>query len=147
MAVIAVKPYIFKRPSLNIKDNSAPEAPVDLGNFESHISKATVDPNVNIVTWTGGTPEAVFKDITTPDWSCGLELAQDISTSGALWAVLNANVGKVLHFTLTPNSLDVAAAVATFDVIGVPANFGGTIGAVSTSSVTLPVLGQPEFGE
>lgn len=142
---IAVKPYIFKRPKLNITDNTGAE-PEDLGDFESHISKATVDPNVSIVTWTGGTPESVFKDITTPDWSCALDLAQDITTDGALWAVLNANVGKVLHFTLTPNSLDVAGAVAEFDVIAVPAGFGGTVGSVSTSSVTLPVIGQPDFG-
>lgn len=145
MTVIEVKPYIFKRPTLNITDKSTAE-PTDLGNFESHISKATVDPNVSIVTWTGGTPQSVFKDITTPDWSCALELAQDISTAGALWAVLNANVGKQLHFTLTPNSLDVAGAVAEFDVIAVPANFGGTVGAVATGSVTLPVIGQPDFG-
>jgi hypothetical protein len=142
---IAVKPYIFKRPTLDITDNSGAE-PVSLGSFESHISKATVDPNVSIVTWTGGTPQSVFKDITTPDWSCALDLAQDISTAGALWDVLNSNVGKVLHFTLSPNSLDTAAASAEFDVIAVPANFGGTVGAVSTSSVTLPVLGQPDFG-
>ena len=145
MTVIAVKPYIFKRPTLNIKDNST-EEPTDLGNFESHISKATLDPNVSIVTWTGGTPQAVFKDATTPDWSCGLDLAQDISTDGALWAVLNANVGKVLHFTLAPNSLDVGAATAEFDAIAVPAGFGGQVGSVSTSSVTLPVIGQPDFG-
>jgi hypothetical protein len=141
MATVAVKPYIFKRPKLNIKDGVT-----DLGDFESHISKATVDPNVSIVTWTGGTPESVFKDITTPDWSCALELAQDISTAGALWEVLNANVGKTLHFTLAPNALDVAGVVAEFDVIAVPAGFGGTVGAVSTSSVTLPVIGQPDFG-
>jgi hypothetical protein len=138
---IAVKPYIFKRPKLNVKDGAT-----DLGDFESHISKATLDPNVSIVTWTGGTPESVFKDATTPDWSCGLDLAQDISTSGALWSVLNANVGKVLHFTLSPNSLDATGAVAEFDAIAVPAGFGGTVGAVSTSSVTLPVIGQPDFG-
>lgn len=142
---IAVKPYIFKRPKLNITDAST-EPATDLGDFESHISKATVDPNVSIVTWTGGTPDAVFKDITTPDWSCAIDLAQDISTAGALWAVLNDNVGKVLHFTLSPNSLDVTGAQAEFDVIAVPASFGGAVGAVSTSSVTLPVIGQPDFG-
>lgn len=141
MAVIAVKPYIFKRPTLNIKDGAS-----DLGNFEAHISKATLDPNVSIVTWTGGTPDAVFKDATTPDWSCALDLAQDITGAGtSLWAVLNANVGKKLHFKLSPNSLDATAKAAEFDAIVVPAGFGGTIGAVSTSSVTLPVLGQPTF--
>lgn len=137
---IAVKPYIFKRPHLNIKDGET-----DLGDFESHISKATLDPNVSIVTWTGGTPQSVFKDATTPDWSCALELAQDISTDGALWEVLNANVGKVLHFTLAPNVLDVGGAIAEFDAIAVPAGFGGTVGAVSTSAVQLPVIGQPDF--
>lgn len=142
MTLIAVKPYIFKRPKLNIKDGVT-----DLGDFESHISKATLDPNVSIVTWTGGTPESVFKDATTPDWSCGIDLAQDITTDGALWAVLNANVGKVLHFTLSPNVLDLGGAVAEFDAIAVPAGFGGTVGSVSTSSVTLPVIGQPDFGE
>lgn len=141
MPQIAVKPYIFKRPKLNIKNGAT-----DLGDFEAHISKATLDPNVSIVTWTGGTPDSVFKDATTPDWSCALELAQDISTDGALWAVLNENVGKVLHLTLTPNSLDAGAAAAEFDAIAVPAGFGGTVGSVSTSSVTLPVIGQPDFG-
>lgn len=141
MPKIAVKPYIFKRPNLNIKDGET-----DLGDFEAHISKATVDPNVSIVTWTGGSPEAVFKDITTPDWSCALDLAQDITTAGALWEVLNNNVGKTLHFTLSPNALDPLGVTAEFDVIAVPAGFGGTVGAVSTSSVTLPVLGQPDFG-
>ncbi|WP_025159364.1 hypothetical protein [Leifsonia aquatica] len=141
MVQIAVKPYIFKRPKLNIKKGAT-----DLGDFESHISKATVDPNTSIVTWTGGTPQSVFKDITTPDWSCALELAQDISTDGALWEVLNNNVGEVLTFTLSPNSLDTDGLSAVFQVIGVPAGMGGTVGAVATSSVTLPVLGQPAFG-
>lgn len=145
MPVIAVKPYIFKRPKLNVKDNNASGGPKDLGDFEAHISKATLDPNVSIVTWTGGTPDAVFKDTTTPDWSAGFELAQDISTAGALWAVLNANVGKVLHFKLSPNSLDATGKAAEFDAIAVPAGFGGTVGAVSTSQVTLPVIGQPTF--
>lgn len=141
MAKIAVKPYIFKRPNLNIKNGVT-----DLGDFESHISKATVDPNVSIVTWTGGSPEAVFKDITTPDWSCAIDLAQDISTAGALWEVLNNHVGETLHFTLSPNAADPLGVVAEFDVIAVPAGFGGTVGAVASSSVTLPVLGQPDFG-
>lgn len=140
MAVIAVKPYIFKRPTLNIKDGAT-----DLGNFEAHINKATLDPNVTIVTWTGGTPSSVFKDATTPDWSCSLDLAQDISTNASLWAVLNANVGKTLHFKLSPNSLDATSKAAEFDAIAVPGGFGGTVGAVSTTSVTLPVLGQPTF--
>ncbi|QDZ14763.1 hypothetical protein [Humibacter ginsenosidimutans] len=144
MTVIAVKPYIFKRPKLNIKTKAA--EPADLGDFEAHISKATVDPNVSIVTWQGGTPDSVFKDITDPDWSCSLELAQDITTAGALWDVLNSHVGETLHFTLTPNLSDTSASVAEFDVIGVPVGMGGQIGAVATSSGTLPVLGQPDFG-
>jgi hypothetical protein len=144
VTVTAVKPYIFKRPKLNIKTTAA--EPVDLGDFDAHISKATVDPNVSIVTWQGGTPDSVFKDITDPDWSCGLELAQDITTASSLWDVLNSHVGEKLHFTLTPNTLDTAAQVAEFDVIGVPVGMGGQIGSVATSSGTLPVLGQPDFG-
>jgi hypothetical protein len=144
MSVIDVKPYIFKRPKLNIKTTDA--EPSDLGDFEAHISKATVDPNVSIVTWQGGTPGSVFKDVTDPDWSCALDLAQDITTASSLWDVLNSNVGKKLHFTLTPNTLDTAAQVAEFDVIAVPVSMGGQVGSVATGSVTLPVLGQPEFG-
>jgi hypothetical protein len=145
VTVTAVKPYIFKRPKLTITDPSTDPATA-LGDFEAHISKATLDPNVSIVTWHGGTPDASFTDITDPDWTCGLDLAQDITTADSLWDVLNSNVGKKLHIKLTPNTLDTGAQVADFDVIAVPVGMGGTIGAIGTASGTLPVLGQPDFG-
>lgn len=138
MVAIAVKPYIFKNALLQISDGET-----DLGTFERAISEAILSPSVDTVVWRGAVPDSVFKDTTSPDWTFGIKLAQDHSTTGSLSSVLHANAGKVLTFALTANVPDADFKAATFDAVAVPGNYGGTVGSVAEDTVTMPVQGQP----
>lgn len=137
MAVIAVKPFVLRDCTLNIKDGAT-----DVGDYESHVSKVEITPNVTTQSWKGLTPAAVFQDVAAPEWTANIDYAQDWETANSLSQYLLANVGKKVTAKFTPKKGTSAKAI-TVTVTILPGGIGGTAGAFATGSVALPVDGQP----
>lgn len=135
MAVIAVKPFVLKDCTVTIKDGVT-----NVGDYQSHVSKVSIDPNTPTQTWKGLTPAAVFVDSGNPEWMCNVEYAQDYETANSFAQYLLANPGKQVTMEFTPKT---GGKKATVTVVLVPGSIGGTVGAFATASVGLPVVGQP----
>lgn len=137
MAQIAVKPYVLRDCTLNIKDGAT-----DIGDFELHVSKVEVVPNASVQTWKGLSPAAVFQDIPPLDWTANIDYAQDWETTNSWSQYSLANVGKKVTMKFTPKKGTGLKAI-TVTVTLLPGGIGGTVGAFATGSVSLPVDGQP----
>lgn len=137
MAKIAVKPFVLRDCVLNIKDGAT-----DVGDYEAHVSKAEITPNVQVQVFKGLSPTSVHQDVASPEWMCGLDFAQDYETANSLSLYLLANVGKKVTLALTPK-VGVGAKKVTMTVTLLPGAIGGGVGSFATSSVSLPVDGQP----
>lgn len=48
MPQIAVKPFVLRDCTLNLKDGAT-----DIGDFEMHVSKVEITPNVAVQSWKG----------------------------------------------------------------------------------------------
>jgi hypothetical protein len=135
MAKIAVKPFVLRDCTLNIKDGAT-----DVGDFEAHVSKVEIMPSVSVQTWKGLTPTAVYQDVPSPEWTANVDYAQDWETASSFSQYCLANVGKKVTAKFTPK---VAGKAITVTVTLLPGGIGGTVGAFATGSVALPVDGQP----
>lgn len=137
MALIAVKPFIMRDCVLSIKDGAT-----TIGEFESHVSRVQFDPNTPIATWKGLTPTSVHQDVAATEWTVSLDYAQDYETVNSLAQYLLANPGKQVTAVFTPKK-GTGAKTVTATITLVPGGTGGGVGEFATSSVTLPVSGQP----
>jgi len=135
MAKIAVAPFVLRDCVLNIKDGAT-----DVGDFEASVSKVEITPNVSVQSWQGLTPTATFQDVAAPIWTCNIDFAQDYATVGSLASYLLANVGKKVTGKFTPKA---GGKSATVTITCLPGGIGGGVGAFATTSVALPVDGQP----
>lgn len=140
MAKIAVKPFVLRDCTLNIKDGAT-----DVGDFEAHVSKVEFTPNTSVQTFKGLTPSAVYQDVAAPEWTAGIDYAQDWDTANSFSQYALANVGKKVTMKFTPK-VGTGAKSITATVTLLPGGIGGTAGAFATSSVSLPVDGQPVLG-
>jgi hypothetical protein len=132
MAVIDVKPRVFKNYSLKIATS----------NYETSVSSVTLTPSVSLQTWKGGTPAAVFTDMGTPTWTCDLAYAQDWETPNSLSIYLLNHEGETVAIEFSPLG---TGPKFTANVIIVPGAVGGAIDAYGASTVTLGVQGRPVF--
>lgn len=137
MAKIAVKPFVLRDCTLNIKDGAT-----DVGDFEAHVSKVEIVPNVATQSWKGLTPAAVFQDVASPEWTANVDYAQDWETANSFSQYCLANVGKKVTAKFTPK-VGTGLKAVTVTVTLLPGGIGGSVGAFATSSVALPVDGQP----
>lgn len=137
MAKINVKPFVLRDCTLNIKDGAT-----DIGDYEFHVSKVEIVPSASVQKWKGLSPAAVFQDVAPIDWTANADFAQDWETLNSLSQYLLANVGKKVTMKFTPKNGAGAKAI-TVTVTVLPGSIGGTVGAFATSSVSLPVDGQP----
>lgn len=137
MAKIAVKPFVMRDCTVNIKDGAT-----DIGDFEAAISKLELIPSVQVQVFKGLTPTAVVQDVAAPEWVANIDHAQDLETTGSLTQYCLANVGKKVTMKFTPkNGTGLKAATVTVTIL--PGGIGGSVGAFATASLSLPVDGQP----
>lgn len=137
MAKIAVKPFVMRDCTLNIKDGAT-----DVGDFELHVSKVEITPTTSVQVFKGLSPASVHQDVSSPEWVAGVDYAQDWETINSWSQYLLANVGKKVTMKFTPKNGATAKAI-TVTVTLLPGSIGGTVGAFATGSVSLPVDGQP----
>ena len=130
MALIAVKPFILRDCILSIKDGAA------------SVSRVQFDPNTPIAAWKGLTPTSVHQDVAATEWTATLDYAQDFETANSLAQYLMANPGKQVTAEFTPKK-GTGAKKVTATITLVPGGIGGGVGEFATSTVTLPVSGQP----
>lgn len=137
MAQIALKPFVLRDCILSIKDGSTV-----IGEFEAHVSRVEFTSTTPVQVFKGLTPTAVFQDVGAPEWTCNLDFAQDFETTNSLANYTLANPGKQVTAEFTPKK-GTGAKKVTATVTLLPGNIGGTQGAFATSTVSLPVTGQP----
>ncbi|MGW9159615.1 hypothetical protein [Microbacterium sp. NPDC055665] len=137
MVQIAVKPYVLRDCTLNIKDGAT-----DVGDYELHVSKVEIVPNTSVQVWKGLSPAASYQDIAPLDWTANVDYAQDWETVNSWSQYLLANTGKKVTMKFTPKK-GTGLKAATVTVTLLPGTIGGTVGTFATGSVSLPVDGQP----
>lgn len=137
MAKIAVKPYVLRDCTLNIKDGAT-----DVGDYEMHVSKVEITPNANVQVWKGLSPTATFQGIAPIDWVANVDYAQDWETVNSFSQYLLANTGKKVTVKFTPK-VGAGLKAVTVTVTLLPGAIGGTVGSFATGSVALPIDGQP----
>jgi hypothetical protein len=137
MALIAVKPFVLRDCVLAIKDGATA-----VGEYEAHVSRVQFNANTPTATWKGLTPSSVHRDIGGTEWEVVLDYAQDYETANSLAQYLLANPGKQVTAEFTPKKGTTAKKV-TATITLLPGGIGGAQGEFATSSVTLPVTGQP----
>lgn len=135
MAVIPVVPIVLKDVDLKIATH----------NFEAHVSAVTITPSVETIRWKGLTPAATFSDSSAPEWTAGLDYAQDWVTADSLAKYLFANQGQTVAAVFAPKK-GTGLPAWEVDLVIAPGPIGGTVDQYMTGSVTLGVSGQPVLG-
>ena len=111
--------------------------------FASTCTKARLVPDVPIQTVRTLTPDGVVQDVDSAVWSFEVSGLTDWETGG-LAAYLNTNSGTTVAVTLAPR-VNVGNLKAVFNVIIIPAPFGGEQGEFGNFDLTMPVVGTPTF--
>lgn len=137
MAKIAVKPFVLRDCTLNIKDGAT-----DIGDFEAHVSRVEITPTTSVQVFKGLTPTSVHQDVASPEWTANVDYAQDWETANAWAQYTLANVGKKVTAKFTPkNGTGLKSITVTITLL--PGGIGGTVGSFATASGAYPVDGQP----
>jgi hypothetical protein len=134
MAQINVQPLYLKDVILT----------VDGDTYEKHVSGVTITPSVATATFKGLEPTATFSQASTATWTVDLSYVQDWETADSLSAYLFNNAGTEVTMSFQPES-GAGGGVFSATVIIVPGAVGGAVDAYATSTVSLPVQGQPTF--
>lgn len=133
MAQINVQPLYLKDVILT----------VDGDTYEKHVSGVTITPSVATATFKGLEPTATYSQASTATWTVDLTYVQDWETADSLSAYLFNNAGSEITMSFKPESGTGGTFSAT--VIVVPGSVGGAVDAYATSTVSLPVQGQPTY--
>ncbi|WIA98030.1 hypothetical protein [Curtobacterium sp. MCBA15_004] len=108
-------------------------------NYELTVSSAELAPTTPMQQFKG-VGGSVVPIVGTPSWLLNLAYAQDFATAKSLATYLLQNAGKVVPFTLRPVS---GGPGYSGNVMCLPGSIGGAVDAIASSSVSLPVSGQP----
>lgn len=140
MALVPVQPYVFKDAVLE----------VDADDFASHASTIALVPSTSqeTLTWQGLTPDATFKETSAPEtaWALNITLAQDWRTAAdTLAEYLLEHAGETKTFRIQPKRGS-GLRDFTVEAVVVPPQIGGDVKTVQTSTVSLPVNGDPTPG-
>jgi hypothetical protein len=113
-------------------------------NYEAAISTLKFTPATTIQTWKGGTPAAVYTDVTTPTWTCAMTLAQDYAAATSLANYLLENVGESVTCIFKPSVPGTGTqAIVTATLILAAPEIGGDIDAWMSTAITHAVSGAP----
>lgn len=132
MAQINVQPLYLKDVVLT----------VDGDTYEKHVSGVTFTPSVSTATFKGLESDAVFTQASNASWTVDLTYVQDWDTADSLSAYLFNNAGSEITLSFLPQT---GSGTWTATVIVVPGAVGGQVDAYATSTVSLPVQGQPTY--
>lgn len=133
MAQINVQPLYLKDVILT----------VDGDTYEKHVSGVSIVPTVATATFKGLDSAAVFTQASNASWTVDLTYVQDWETADSLSAYLFNNAGSEITLSFKPESGSGGTFSAT--VIVVPGSIGGQVDSYATSTVSLPVQGQPTY--
>jgi hypothetical protein len=114
------------------KSNNGPE-------FRKCIQSFQFVPSVSVVSTTGGTPDAVYTDVSPATWQLQIKFLQDAESVGALTDYLILNAGKVKHVDFVPYGGTGWGA----DVVLPAPPIGGDMNAWLADTVTCGVRGVP----
>lgn len=115
---------------------------VDGDDYTAGINEVSFDPSVEwdfVPTFAG----AFAPRMVGVAWTVTLGMAQDFETAESLTLWLVANAGQRRTVTFAPRD---GAATVTADVLVMPGRLGGPSAELLTSSVQLPLFGQPVIG-
>lgn len=138
MAQINLQPFLMR--DVLLKISTTDTVPVEVGDFEKHVSQVQFDPSSSTVNWKGLTPTSGYTFGTTATWTCTLTYAQDWETVSSLSRYLFENEGVELTAVFEPVK---GGPSVTATIIAAPGSIGGTVDQVGTATVTLGVNGKP----
>jgi hypothetical protein len=133
VTVITPEPLFFK------------DAVIQIGadDYGAAISNGMLTPNPTVARFTGLKPNADYKDADI-DWKLDLTFVQDWESATSLSRKLWASQGTTItDCIIKPKTL--GGASFTVDLHILPGSVGGVARAHATSTVSLEVVGQPEF--
>lgn len=130
MNAIAVTPSIFKKFVVTI----------DTDDYAPAVASCKFTPSSSVQTWKGGTPDAVFTDVSSPTYTCTMKLAQDWVTPTSLSNYLHTHAGETVAATFVP--VDGGATITATLVLAAP-EIGGDIDAWGETTVQHAVQGKP----
>lgn len=116
---------------------------VGADDYAEHVASAALTASQSVDQWQGGSPTAIYADVSTPVWLLTIRMSQANKLSASLFEYLLTNAGTVVDLTMTPVEGGRSAAMKV--VLGVPQTFGGDIGSWAEAEANCAVQGQPVF--
>lgn len=114
------------------KANNGPE-------FRKAVQSFVFQPQQSVSTTTGGTPDAVYTDLSAPTWQLSVKFLQDAETTGSMTDYLLANAGAIKHVDFVPYGGTGWGA----DIVLPAPPIGGDMNAWLADTVTCGVRGKP----
>lgn len=133
MAQISVQPLYLKDVVLTVGTDG----------YEKHVSGVTITPTNASATFKGLNPDAVYTESGAPTWICQLQYVQDWDTADSLSAYLFENQGTDVTLSFQP--VNGSGGTWSMTVHILPGAVGGAVDSFATTTVDLPVQGQPTF--
>lgn len=117
---------------------------VDVDDFAAACPSILFTPSQAISVWKGGTPGAIYTDVSNPTWQCTTKIGQDWETTGSLVNYLFSNQGalKTVKFRPLKKASGTSKQWTAQLYLGAPA-IGGDIDSWAETTVTHGVLGAP----
>lgn len=131
MATISVQPLFMKDVMFT----------VGVDGYEKHVSSVTFTPSTPTASWKGLEPSATFTNVGSATWMVDIEYAQDWQTTDSLSKYLFANQGETKTVVFYPENG--TGTGFTADIIIVSGAIGGAVDSYATTTVSLPLQGQP----
>ena len=133
MAAIAVAPIVLKDVIFQVGTDS----------YEAACQSVVFTPSYTTVKAQGLTPAASFADVSNPEWECEVAYLQDWTTANSLSQYLLANSGTSKVVVFKPQGITTGKPIFTATLTIMAGAIGGTVNQFMSSSVTMPVTGQP----
>lgn len=107
---------------------------IGLNSYSGHVSSCALIPNSSIVTWQGGTPDALLSDTSPSTWTATMNVIQDWENPGSLCNFLLAHEGEEAELTYKPHADGVFQLDTTITLVA--PQIGGTVNTYNESAVT-----------
>lgn len=111
--------------------------------FAPAIASCAIVPAQDTSTWKGGTPDAVFTDVSSPTWTCAMRIAQDSLNADSLFLYLLEHAGETIEgVRFTPIA---GGRTWELDLTLAAPQIGGDIDAWAEATMTHAVQGRPRL--
>lgn len=102
--------------------------------YEQHVSSVAFVPSQSSIEWKGGTPDAVFTDVSSPSWVCNVTAVQDWNTPDSLFNYLLDNEGAQATVTYKPDAAGTFGI--TSEITLVAPQIGGAVNAYNEATLS-----------